>query len=171
MGADYYAYTYMGLPVSEDDFIETVTTEKTVGGDCGHPEVEGAKFCSVCGAKGKHVVIQKRRAWKASIQPYLPAEVAGQEEASIDDFLEYSEKLLDFEFYRLDNSSMDSDGQLIYGFELHRVSGESGWGANENPASIETRALSLLIENLTAAVIKLGLKGSVRLYTLCYCSV
>lgn len=171
MGADYYAYTYMGIPVSEADFIEKVTTEKTVGGSCGHPEVEGSNFCPVCGAKGKHVVTETRRVWKANIRPHLPEEISEQDEADINDFLEYEDKILGFGLYRLDKSSMDADGQLIYGFQLHRVSGSSGWGADVNPAFIEARALSLFTENLTAAAIKLGLNVPIRLYTLCYCSV
>ena len=172
MGADYDAKTFLGVPVTEADLIRKAKMEVV---RCSHEEARGQRFCPRCG-----LAEEKRTEWEvqSTIAPLiatcLPAPWKYQH--SVAGLLSYTSPdyggatLLGFRFLRLDPSSEDSNGQLIYGMRLATAESQP-WRDQRNP-EVNSFALTVKVgAQIEEGARILGFSEAVKLYTLCYVGV
>lgn len=175
MGRDYYAITYLGIPVEEGDFIEQVQRTRQVGVSCDHPEAVGNNFCPICGARGEHTVTETVPRWKQKVSVALRKSWADDPddfsvpEANIQEFAIHDEEILDIPVQLILRSNVDNEGQLLYGFQIGQVHFRDFWDRDEMPQT-PWDDLSDKREALEKAALMLGLTGQVQLLTNLYIS-
>ena len=173
--ADYYAETYFGILVGKEDFFDTNTrTVDCKRDDCGLNLRPADLFCSVCG-KGRSE--RKSLVTEDTLLPHLE----GYEPFSdLDDDYTWNDLLNEYEpvinglqLRWLRTSSLDNDPAVFLGVQLHRISGEGGWGGDENPSSMSMESLNATMVRVTAKLRDLGFDSGrePHLFTVCYCSV
>jgi hypothetical protein len=171
MGADYDAKTYLGVPVSEGEVLRDALRSHQ---RCRHPEAEGNRFCPKCGLpeSGRTILVDSK-VFAPRLAAHLPSE---WKYVSVASLLQYTDpdggraKVQGFQFIRLDPSSEDSDGQLIFGCKVASAS-HYPWKDAKNPEPVPFSDLAERAIEIEVAARVLGFVETVQLYTLCYVGV
>jgi len=170
MGTDFYARTYLGIPVSKGDFIQTGTKILT---HCDHPEAHGNPFCPKCGTKAEH------RTEKVTVEKWIPAVAAEAESEEWEDLSEdYTWEYFLSEYGLGGSLTLHSlnDGRYVRSrSEGHFILGmkvlEGGGWDRSSLDSVGFSELSEKAEEVRTEAAKYGIKGrEVRLFTLLYVS-